>query len=113
MFENHLTLEDLGANDWPNLLIWAAPVMFLLVFLEWGFSIYRNKDAYDKKDFLAATTIGVVNIGVSALLKAATFGAVLFFWNIVPWKIPATLWSFIPCFIAIDFARYWAHRISH
>lgn len=113
MFENHLTLEDIGATDWPNIILWAAPVLFLLVFLEWGLSIYHNKDVYDRKDSLAAATIGVVNVGISALVKVATFGAVLFFWNLVPWKIPPTWWSFIPCFIAIDFARYWAHRISH
>jgi sterol desaturase/sphingolipid hydroxylase (fatty acid hydroxylase superfamily) len=114
MFENHLTLDDLGVHNWPNIILWAAPVMFFLVFLEWGISLYqKNKDAYDGKDFLAATTIGLVNVGISALLKVAIFGIVLFFWNVVPWKIPATWWSFIACFIAIDFARYWAHRIAH
>jgi sterol desaturase/sphingolipid hydroxylase (fatty acid hydroxylase superfamily) len=113
MFENHLTLEDIGAMDWPNILLWAAPVMFLLVFLEWGLSIYHNKDAYDGKDFLAAATIGLVNVGISGLLKVATFGAILFFWNISPFKVPVTWWSFVACFIVIDFCNYWAHRISH
>ncbi|WP_143961661.1 sterol desaturase family protein [Litoribacter populi] len=114
MFENHLTLEEIGVHDWPNIILWAAPIMFFLVFLEWGISLYKNqKDAYDKKDFLAASTIGFINVGISALIKVAIFGIVLFFWNVVPWKIPATWWSFIACFFAIDFARYWAHRISH
>lgn len=113
MFENHLTLEDIGAMDWPNILLWAAPVMFFLVFLEWGLSIYHNKDAYDGKDFLAASTIGLVNVGIGGLLKVATFGAILFFWNISPFKVPVTWWSFVACFIVIDFCNYWAHRVSH
>ncbi|WP_154852827.1 sterol desaturase family protein [Cyclobacterium xiamenense] len=113
MFENHLTMEDLGADKWPNIILWAAPVMFLLVFIEWGISLYQKKDTYDKKDFLAATTIGLVNVGISALLKVFIFGIALFCWNLVPWKIPATWWSFIACFFAIDFARYWAHRVAH
>ncbi|GAB2988835.1 sterol desaturase family protein [uncultured Cyclobacterium sp.] len=113
MFENHLSLEDLGADKWPNVILWAAPVMFLLVFIEWGISLYQKKDTYDKKDFLAASTIGLVNVGISALIKAFTFGVALFCWNIVPWKIPATWWSFIFCFFAIDLARYWAHRVTH
>jgi len=113
MFENYVTLEEIGAMEWPNIILWAAPVMFLLVFIEWGISIYQNKDSYDKKDFFAASTIGFVNVGISALIKVFIFGIVLFFWNIVPWKIPATWWSFIACFIAIDFARYWAHRVAH
>ncbi|WP_215222925.1 sterol desaturase family protein [Echinicola shivajiensis] len=113
MFENYQSLEDIGANDWPNIILWAAPVMFALVFAEWGLSIYKNRDSYDGKDFLAASSIGLINVGISAIIKVALFSAVLFFWNIVPWKIPPTWWSFIPCFIAIDFARYWAHRIAH
>ncbi|MGI8892328.1 MAG: sterol desaturase family protein [Bacteroidia bacterium] len=113
MFENYVTFEDLGASEWPNLILWAAPVMFLLVFIEWGISIYQNKDTYDKKDFLAASTIGFVNVGISALIKVFLFGIVLFFWNLVPWKIPASWWSAILCFFAVDFARYWAHRVAH
>ena len=113
MLENYLTLEDLGIEGWPNLILWATPVIFLLVILEWGLSIYYNKDAYDKKDFFAALTIGLVSAGINALIKVFIFGIVLFFYNLVPWKIPPTWWSFLLCFIAIDFARYWAHRISH
>lgn len=113
MFENYVTLEEIGAANWPNVILWAAPVMFVLVFAEWGLSIYHNRDVYNGKDFLAAATIGLVNVGLSALVKVVVFGAVLFFWNLVPWKIPATWWSFIPCFILLDLARYWAHRVAH
>jgi len=113
MFENYVTLEEIGAMDWPNVILWAAPVMFLLVFAEWGLSIYHNKDVYDGKDFLAAAAIGLVNVGISALMKVLVFGAILFFWNLVPWKIPPSWWSFIPCFILLDLARYWAHRVAH
>lgn len=113
MFENFKTLEDVGAMDWPNIILWAAPVMFFLVFLEWGISLYQKKEVYHKKDFLAAATIGLINVGISAALKVFTFGVALFCWNLVPWKIEATWWSFILCYFAIDFARYWAHRIAH
>ncbi|MDN3202544.1 sterol desaturase family protein [Algoriphagus sediminis] len=113
MFESALTLEDLNIESWPNIILWAAPVMFALVFLEWGISLYQKKDTYDKKDFLAASSIGLVNVGISALIKLATFGTALFFYNLAPFKIPATWWSFIICFFAIDFARYWAHRVAH
>lgn len=113
MFEYYLTLEDLGIDKWPNLILWATPVIFLLVFLEWGLSLYHNKDAYDRKDFFAALTIGLVSAGINALIKLLIFGIILFFYNLVPWKIPPAWWSFALCFIAIDFARYWAHRISH
>jgi len=113
MLENYLTLEDLGIEKWPNLILWATPLIFLLVILEWSLSVFHNKDAYDKKDFFAALTIGLVSAGLNALIKVFLFGIILFFYNLVPWKIPPSWWSFIFCFFAIDFARYWAHRISH
>ncbi|MFC3880756.1 sterol desaturase family protein [Algoriphagus namhaensis] len=109
----YVSLEDLNIESWPNIILWAAPVMFALVFIEWGVSWYQKKDTYDKKDFFAASTIGLVNVGISALIKLATFGTAVFFYNLAPFKIPATWWSFILCFFAIDFARYWAHRVAH
>lgn len=108
-----ISLEDLQIENWPNLILWAAPIMFLLVFIEWGISAYQKKDAYNTKDFFAASTIGLVNVGISALIKIATFGSALFFYNISPFTIPFTWWSFPLCFVAIDFARYWAHRVAH
>lgn len=108
-----IRLEDLQLENWPNLILWAAPIMFLLVFIEWGISAYQKKDAYNTKDFFAASTIGLVNVGISALIKVATFGSALFFYNISPFTIPLTWWSFPLCFVAIDFARYWAHRVAH
>lgn len=113
MLEKPIRLEDLQLENWPNIILWAAPIMFLLVFVEWGISIYQKKDTYDTKDFLAAAFIGFVNIGISASIKLATFGIAIFCYNISPFQIPATWWSFVLCFIGIDFARYWAHRVSH
>lgn len=108
-----ISLEDVLAMDLPNIILYAAPVMFLLVGIEWGWSIYRQQKVYDHKDFLAATSIGLVNVGISALVKVALFAVVLFCYNLVPWSIPFTWWSFIPCFIFTDFLRYWAHRVAH
>jgi len=63
-----LRVEDLNLESWPNLILWAAPIMFFLVFLEWGISWYQKKDSYDAKDFFAAATIGFVNVGISAMI---------------------------------------------
>lgn len=113
MEKQPVTFESLGASDWPNIIAYAAPIMFLLVFVEWGISIYQKRDSYDKKDFFAAATIGLTNVVISALIKALTFAIILFFYNLVPWSVPHTWWSYILCFFAIDFCRYWAHRVSH
>lgn len=30
-----------------------------------------------------------------------------------PWNTPHTWWSHVLCFFALDFVRYWSHKISH
>jgi sterol desaturase/sphingolipid hydroxylase (fatty acid hydroxylase superfamily) len=101
---------DMGA---PEVIRYAVPFMIMLVLAEWGISVYQKRDLYDKKDLFAATTIGIGNLIVSAIIKTALFASVLFFLNLVPWSIPPVWWSYILCLVAIDFCRYWAHRIAH
>ncbi|MFA0961707.1 sterol desaturase family protein [Roseivirga sp. BDSF3-8] len=108
-----ITLEQLRQMDLPEVIIYAAPVMFALVMLEWFISFRKNHKTYVTKEFFSASAIGLVNVGISALLKFSTFAIVLFFYNLSPLRIPFTWWSFPLCLIAIDFCRYWAHRVAH
>jgi sterol desaturase/sphingolipid hydroxylase (fatty acid hydroxylase superfamily) len=107
------TIDQILSMDLPPLIIWAAPVMILLVFVEWYIRTRELKEDYDGKDGVSAFAVGIGNIGISALVKTLIFGIVLYFYNIVPWFIPPTWWSYILCMIAIDFFRYWAHRVAH
>jgi sterol desaturase/sphingolipid hydroxylase (fatty acid hydroxylase superfamily) len=113
MHKEKLTFEKILSLELPNIILYAAPVMIALVALEWYLSHRDKKDYYDRKDTLAATFIGLVNVGMSAGIKVATFGIILFFYNLVPWSIPHTWWAYLLCFVWIDFWRYWAHRIAH
>jgi len=113
MIKEKLTVEQVINMDLPNIILYAAPVMFTLVALEWYFSYRDKKEYYDGKDTAAATVIGLVNVGMSAAIKLVTFGIILFFYNLVPWSIPHTWWSYVLCLVWIDFWRYWAHRIAH
>lgn len=113
MTKEKLTLDQVLSMDLPNIILYAAPIMIALVVVEWIVSFYKKRNYYSGKDTLAATAIGLVNVGLSAAMKLLTFGIVLFFYNLVPWSIPFTWWSFIPCLILIDFLRYLAHRVAH
>mgnify|MGYP001793641269 FL=1 len=113
MEKQKLTIEQVLAMDLPNIILYAAPVMIGLVIIEWVVSFYKKRNYYDGKDTLAATAIGLTNVAISAGIKLITFGLILFFYNLVPWSIPYTWWSFVLCLIWIDFWRYWAHRIAH
>jgi len=99
--------------DLPPLIIYAAPVMFILVLIEWYIRTRELKEHYDTKDGFSALAIGLGNIGVSALVKVLLFAVILFFYNMVPWSIPPVWWSYLLCIVAIDFCRYWSHRFSH
>lgn len=113
MKENPLTFEDVLKMDLPPIIIYVAPLFFVFVIIEWVIGIRRQQKLYDPKDFAAATAIGLVNVAVNTLTKAFTFGVILFFYNLVPWSIPATWWSFIACFFVLDLCRYWAHKVGH
>lgn len=110
---NHLSIEYLTQMDLPNVIVYAIPFMLSLVFLEWFISWRQNKDSYDGKDTLAAATIGIGNIISGALVKIGIFALVVLFYNISPFRIPPTWWSYFVCFVFLDMARYWAHRIAH
>lgn len=108
-----LTFAKLEAMNLPNIIAYAAPIMISLVILEWYLSYRKNQKFYDGKDTLAATAVGLANVALGAALKIVTFGIAIFCFNLVPWSIPHTWWSYILCLFAIDFMRYWAHRVAH
>ncbi len=107
MTKEKITFEQIVNLDLPNLIIIATPIMIFLVALEWLFSYKDKKDYYDGKDTLTATFIGLVNAGMSAAIKVVTFGIILFFYNLVPWAIPHTWWSYISVYFGWIFGDMW------
>ncbi|HKK89551.1 MAG TPA: sterol desaturase family protein [Saprospiraceae bacterium] len=106
--------QQLWNMDLPPIILYAAPVMFALVALEWYIQFYRKGQSFDGKDLMASTLIGIGNIISTAITKIFTFYLVwLTYYYVAPITIPATWWSGILCLIGIDFARYWAHRVAH
>ncbi len=113
MSKPEITLETIMTMDLPPIIVYAAPIMIALVGVEYYIRVKRMKLPYDTKDFWAALAVGIGNIIVSAIFKLAMFGVILYFYNMVPWYVPHTWWAYILCMFAIDFCRYWAHRIAH
>lgn len=109
-----ITLEEVLQLDF-NTVIWiAAPIMFALVALEYILSIRRNRrELYSGKDFLASSAIGFGNLFVNALTKTGVFYIIVIFYNLTPWSINHSWWSYVACLIVLDFCRYWSHRIAH
>jgi sterol desaturase/sphingolipid hydroxylase (fatty acid hydroxylase superfamily) len=106
-------LEQLLQLDF-NIVLWiAAPILISLVILEWVYSYRKKIESYESKDFFASLSVGFVNLVLNGLQKVGLYTVILFFYNLVPWGIPHTWWSYILCFFVLDFFRYWAHRIAH
>ncbi len=114
-----LTPTELFAQI-PAVIHYATPVMLFFVLLEVIIGEVQNKQKYTGKDFFASLGIGVGNLLVTAVVKVGLYSVLLVLYNILPWKdwLPrfgeAGSWiTWVSCLIAIDFSRYWAHRIAH
>lgn len=113
MADKTLTLEDVQNYDFTTIIWFVAPLMFFFVALEFYLGKKRKLKLYSGKDFLASLSIGVINILLNGLMKVGVFVVFLFFYNLTPLKLPITWWSFLLCLVALDFFRYWSHRIAH
>jgi len=113
MNEEKLRIEDITNLDFTTVIWIAAPVMFTFVLIEFLIGRKKNKNLYGKKDFLASLSIGIGNLILNGFMKLGMFTVFLFFFNLAPFKIPHTWWSYVLCLVILDFFRYWAHRIAH
>jgi sterol desaturase/sphingolipid hydroxylase (fatty acid hydroxylase superfamily) len=107
------TPDQLAELDNQTIMLYAAPIIVASVLIEWLVGVYKKRNYYHGKDFLAALGIGAGSALVGASLKIVFFTTSMMIYNAVPWAIPRSWLGFVLGFIAVDFFRYWAHRISH
>ncbi|MBZ9630566.1 sterol desaturase family protein [Salegentibacter sp. LM13S] len=108
-----LTLADIENLDFTTVIWIAAPLMFFFVLLEFLIGRKKYKKLYSGKDFLASSAIGIGNLILNGFMKIGVFMIFLFFFNLAPFRIPHTWWSYVLCLILLDFSRYWSHRLAH
>jgi sterol desaturase/sphingolipid hydroxylase (fatty acid hydroxylase superfamily) len=100
-------------HDVPNIIVWAAPVMFLFVLIEYIISSMQEKHYYNNREALGSLLVGIGNVAIGVVIKTFLFYIFVLIYNLVPWRMELRWWTFIPCYIIFDFCSYWAHRISH
>ncbi|HET7896532.1 MAG TPA: sterol desaturase family protein [Flavisolibacter sp.] len=101
------------SKDSPEIIVWAAPLMFLFVLAEWYVSYRQNRQLYNRAETFGSILVGLGNVGISLLLKAVLLYLVILVYNLVPWRMYFHWWMFFPCYLIFDFCSYWAHRVSH
>ena len=105
-------IQELSNNS-PEIIVWAAPIMFLFVLLEWFISYKQNKQLYQKAETFGSILVGVGNVAIAFVLKFTLLYLIVLVYNMVPWRMHFSWWMFLPCYILFDFCSYWAHRVSH
>jgi sterol desaturase/sphingolipid hydroxylase (fatty acid hydroxylase superfamily) len=97
----------------PDILLWAAPVMFFFVALEFVISKISDRPAYHQKETVGSILVGIGNVAIGFLLKSSLFFVFVWVYNLLPWRMSLNWWTFIPCYIIFDLCSYWTHNISH
>jgi len=105
-------ISELMSNA-PEIIVWAAPFMFIFVLLEWYISHKENKKLYLKEETIGSVLVGVGNVAIAFGIKFFLFYLVILVYNALSWRMYFNWWTIIPCYIILDFCSYWAHRISH
>jgi sterol desaturase/sphingolipid hydroxylase (fatty acid hydroxylase superfamily) len=97
----------------PNLLIWAAPAMFVFVLMEFVASHINRKQYYSNKETMGSVLVGTGNVIIGLFLKTILFIVFVWMYNALPWRMSLNWWTLIPCYIFFDFCSYWTHNLSH
>jgi sterol desaturase/sphingolipid hydroxylase (fatty acid hydroxylase superfamily) len=106
------TISDIERNT-PNIIIWAAPVMFFFVLLEWYIAKKQHHQLYERKDSIGSILVGTGNVLINTVLKVSLFYLVIGVYNMIPWRMAFNWWTLIACYLLFDLCSYWSHRISH
>jgi sterol desaturase/sphingolipid hydroxylase (fatty acid hydroxylase superfamily) len=104
--------EDLQRSA-PDIIIWAAPVMFLFVLIEYFVSRAQHNPYYEKQETRGSIAVGIGNVLIGSAIKLIIFYLLIWIYNMIPWRMELNWWTFLPCYILFDLCSYWAHRISH
>lgn len=101
-----------------RIILFAIPVFFLLIGLEWAWDRRGKQGVYRLGDTLANLGCGIMDQTTGVLAKLLTIAAFagMFHWGASlrgSWVWPDTSWGFWAAFVVADFAYYWAHRWSH
>src|SRR5688500_15131208 len=84
-------IDDIQNNS-PNLIVWAAPIMFFFVLLEWYISHKQSRNLYEKKETIGSILVGIGNVIINVALKLAMFIAVIWIYNMLPWRMSLNWW---------------------
>lgn len=97
-----------------NPIVLSIPIFFLLIGLEVLIQHFTKKKLYRFNDAMTNISCGITQQVSGVFFKLFGIGIyMLVFQNFAIWQISTTWYTLIILFVAVDFAYYWAHRMSH
>jgi alkylglycerol monooxygenase len=97
-----------------KLLLIAMPAFLVLVIFEKWWGWYRGNDTVRLNDMISSLSSGITNVIKDIL--GLTIVIISYPWmkdHFMLMSVPDGWPTFVVAFIALDFAGYWVHRISH
>jgi alkylglycerol monooxygenase len=101
-------------ETYGKILLIAMPAFFVLVMLEKFWGIWKGKDTVPLNDMISSLSSGITNATKDVLgLSVVVISYELLYRKFGFFQMEATWLVYVLAFIALDFAGYWTHRISH
>jgi alkylglycerol monooxygenase len=101
-------------ESYAQILLIAAPIFLILVLSEKLYGYLRFRHAFRSMDTISSLSSGYTNVLKDVLGLSITILSYEWFYNKVAiFEIKSTFWVYTAAFIALDFAGYWIHRLSH
>ncbi|AXG71371.1 fatty acid hydroxylase superfamily protein [Kordia sp. SMS9] len=99
---------------YANALLYAIPFFSILVFIEIAYGHFVKNQTHTVNDTIASISSGLTSIVKDSLGLAVILISYPFLLeNLALFSISETWVAYLLAFIAIDFASYWNHRLSH
>lgn len=101
-------------ETYASILIMAMPAFFGLVMIEKIYGYFWKKESFKPMDTIASLSSGFTNVIKDVL--GISVSIISYDWLVrhtAITHIESTIWVYLIAFIALDFAGYWVHRMSH
>jgi alkylglycerol monooxygenase len=97
-----------------KILLFAMPVFLALVLFEKWYGWYKGNDTVRQMDMISSLSSGITNVTKDVLgLSLAIISYEWLVEKIAIIHLRPGIWLYVVAFVALDFAGYWVHRISH
>ncbi len=101
-------------ESYAKILLIASPIFLVMVLSEKMYGYLKFKHEFRLMDTVSSLSSGFTNVLKDVLGLSITILAYDWFYrHVAIFEIKSTFWIYFAAFIALDFAGYWVHRLSH